>query len=141
MKKLPIMLIMAMFAVYAYAQNATRYKAANGITYKVGDTVKLGNGSGEDGSFSCMYLGGWAAALGYDQNGAAHQFKLDSAYANVPLVIKKIDWEYIKGGTAKRYYFVVSDGGTNDYNLYIDAAVKTHEVSPFDKNTAVAVQK
>ena len=141
MKKLPIMLLMAIFAVYASAQTANQYKAANGITYKVGDTVKLGTGSAEDGSFSCMFLGGWSAAMGYDQNGASHQFKIDSAYANAPLIIRKIDWEYIKGGTAKRYYFVVGDGGTNDYNLYIDAAVKTHEVIPFNMNTAVAVQK
>jgi hypothetical protein len=142
MKKLTMLLFTVMiFAVYANAQSLNCYKAANGVTYKVGDTVKLNTGSAKDGSFSCVVLGGWAAAMGYDQNGASNQFKINGDYANSPFIIKKIDWEYIKGGAAKRYYFVVGDEGTNDYNLYIDAAVKTHEVLPFNMQTAVAVQK
>jgi hypothetical protein len=139
MKTLPIVLIMVVFAIYAQAQNVNQYKASNGINYKVGDTVKLGSGSAENGSFSCMFLSGWNAAIGYDQNGAASQFKIGPAYANKQMIIHQIDWENIKG--AKRYYFVVGDDGTNDYNLYIDAAVKTHEVIPFNTSSTVAVQK
>lgn len=139
MKTLTIMLIMATFAISASAQSVKQYKAANGVNYKVGDTVKLGTGSADNGSFSCMFLSGWNAAMGYDQNGASSQFNIGPAYANRQMIIQKINWEYIKG--AKRYYFILGDNGTNDYNLYIDAAVKTHEVIPFNSSTAVAAQK
>lgn len=138
MKMLPIVLVITLFVVAAKAQTVRQYKATNGVSYKVGDTVKLGTGSANNGAFSCMYLSGWNAAIGYDQNGAASQFNVGSAYANKQMVIQEIDWESVRGG--KRYYFVVGDEGTNDYNLYIDAAVKNHEVLPFNTATAVAVK-
>ena len=139
MKTLPIALIMVVFAIYANAQNVNQYKAANGINYKVGDTVKLGTGSADNGAFSCMFLSGWNAAIGYDQNGASSQFNISAAYANKQLVIQKIDWENVNG--KKRYFFVLGDDGTSDYNLYIDAAVKNHEVIPFNSSATVAAQK
>jgi hypothetical protein len=138
MKKLSILLIVATFAIYAHAQTVSQYKALNGVSYKVGDTVKLGTGSGDNGSFACLFLSGWNAAIGYDQNGAGSHFSLTSDYANKPMVIQKIDWYYAKG--VKHYYFIVGDEGNNDYNLYIDAAVKTHEVLPFKMETAMAVK-
>jgi len=42
-----------MVCICAKAQD--QFKAVNGVTYKVGDTVRLGKGSGHNGSF--VYLG------------------------------------------------------------------------------------
>jgi hypothetical protein len=53
MKKL-ISICILLSPLLGMAQKIIEYKAANGITYHVNDTVKLGKGSGEDGSF--LYL-------------------------------------------------------------------------------------
>jgi hypothetical protein len=39
----------------------TEYPASNGINYKLGDKVKMYKGSGANGNFVNLYLGGWGA--------------------------------------------------------------------------------
>jgi len=60
MKKL-LFLICLLASVNCFAQKLTEYKAINGILYKIGDVVNLGEGSSRKGSFLYLKMGGWGA--------------------------------------------------------------------------------
>lgn len=111
-----VILIVLMFAGFStYAQkNLPQYKASNGITYQPGDTVRLGMGSGTNGEFLYVASGGLAPA------------GLSRAYAQRYTIIKKINNVKFKGQDS--YYFVVSMGNST-YNLGIENAIATCEVS------------
>lgn len=131
MKKTIIICCLLMTAKICFAQN--EYKASNGVTYHVKDTVKLGRGSNPNGSFNYLQLGGWSAALsgGYSNIG--------KGYANTAVVIKSIKKNKVKGVEA--IYFVVGGGNISNYMLQIEAAIQTCEVIPCASNdTPVAAE-
>jgi hypothetical protein len=83
MKKLLFLLLMLPF--WAMAQTIKEYKAINNITYHVGDTVRLGKGSANNGNFQFFQVGGWNAVLS-----RGHDLHIDDTYANRAVVIKSI---------------------------------------------------
>ena len=99
----------------------TQYKASNGVTYHVGDTIKLGRGSKTDGSF-----------LYFEDHGLIPNPRgvrnLPKEFANVGAVIKNIKTMRING--VDKYIFSVNPGGPMRYTVFIDDAIAACEVKP-----------
>jgi hypothetical protein len=116
MKK--IILLLLMVNSLANAQDRIlEYKASNNVTYKVGDNVQLGRGSGIQGTFVYLKISGWAA-------GSATQ--IGSAYGGSNVNIKKIKKATFKG--AEKIYFTVGGGNITNYSLEIEEAIASCEV-------------
>ena len=109
------------------AQKITQYKATNGITYHINDTVRLGRGSSTDGSF--LYL----EERGLPGPGN-HSHNLPKQFTNGAVVIKNIKKDNLAG--AEKYLFVVFPGGIFNYSLYIDDAILACEVVPCAQSAA-----
>lgn len=108
----------------AVAQKSiSEYAASNGITYRVGDTVKLGRGSEPNGDFRYLNIAGWAGAMSEDPHNSAHR-----NYSGFNAIVKRISYLNIKG--AKRYYFIVGVGNITNFRLHIEDAIETCEVKP-----------
>jgi hypothetical protein len=119
-----------------FAQKAENYLASNGKTYNIGDTIKLGRGSGQNESFLYLQLGGWAAVATYSTGQGADQHNIGRQYAGMNVVVKKIKSLKSKAGT--KIYLVVSGGNISNYNLLIEDAIATCEVADCNKQTATA---
>lgn len=104
-------------------QNHPEYKASNNVTYHIGDTVKLGRGSGNSGQFVFVYAAGLSG-------GAA----LPSHYASGNAVIKKVQTWKVKG--AVRWHLVVGVGLLTNYYIQIEDAIATCEVAQCNTPTA-----
>lgn len=136
-----LLLITILIPAIGFAQKINKYTATNGVTYHIGDTVRLGAGSGPSGTFMYLQMGGWAAALSYDVNKGPDQFNIGREYANTAVVVKKIKTNKIKG--IVKYYFTVGGGNITNYDLVIDDAIQACEVVPCNKNqqTTTIVQQ
>ena len=128
MKNIAVVVLLALVSLNSNAQKLNEYKAINGIIYHPGDSVKLGSGSGPNGTFVHLQLGGWGPMLTYDTNGGPDQLNIERGYANTSVIIKKIKRQKIKGVTM--VYFVVGGGNVTNYNLTIDDAISACEVLP-----------
>lgn len=115
--KLTIILTMLTFACFGQG-----YKAVNGVTYNVGDTLTLNVGSATDGSFQYFQLGGLKAGLTADMNKGKEQFNMGSLFSGLKIVVKKI--KTFKALGQSKTYFVIEGG----YYLYIDDAIKAKEI-------------
>lgn len=124
MKKITLLTIAILTLNFAQAQKKVEkleeYIASNGITYKIGDEVKLGRGSDTNGKFVYVNIGGWAVSTNPEEN------RLGAANAGLLVTIKKINkYNY------KRYkgiYFTVGGGNLTNYVLDIENAIATCEV-------------
>jgi hypothetical protein len=116
MKKIILLLLLVSGFVNAQ-EKLTEYKASNGITYKVGDMVLLGRGSGGQGTFVYLKIAGWAA-------GGATQ--IGSAYSGLNVEIKKIKLFKFKG--AEKIVFIVGGGNITNYSLEIEEAIASCEI-------------
>lgn len=112
-----------------FSRAQTQYKASNGVTYHVGDTVKLGRGSKQDGSF-----------LYFEDHGIIPNPRsvrnLPKEFANVGAVIKNIKTMRING--VDKYMFSVNPGGPMRYTVFIDDAIAACEVKPCAEATGAA---
>jgi hypothetical protein len=101
--------------------SVTEYKASNGVTYHVGDTVRLGRGTKADGSF-----------LYFEDHGLIPNPRsvrnLPKDFANVGAVVKSIKKTRING--VDKYMFGVNPGGPMRYTVFIDDAIEACEVKP-----------
>ncbi len=133
-------IVATVFVCIAFGANAQKqYKAINGITYHVGDTVRLGLGSSPGGTFLYLQMGGWAAAMSYDADKGPNQLNIGRGYANTAVIIKKIKSGRISG--VEKYWFVVGGGNLTNYNLYIDEAIQVCEVVPCQSSNNFAGQQ
>ena len=135
MKKL-LLLTCIVASANCFAQTHTSYKALNGLTYKIGDTVKLGRGSAPNGSFNYVEMGGFGAFLAHRQQ-RGDQLSIDKTYANTPAIIKKIKASQING--KQKTTFVVYSRGPANFNLTIDEAIQACEVLPCSNQPATGV--
>lgn len=117
-----------LIALFSVVKAQKEYKAINGITYHVGDTVRLGRGSSPSGTFMYLQMGGWGAMMSYSTYGGPNQLNIGRGYANTAVIVKKIKSGKIKG--IVKYYFVVGGGNITNYNLMIDDAIQVCEVTP-----------
>lgn len=138
MKKL--LFILFLLPLAAFAQDG--YKASNGKTYHVGDTIKLGRGSAPNGYFRYLNEGGWGMMMTYNSNRSESQFNAARSFSGMNVNIKKI--KTIKGHAGSvRTYFVVGAGTITNYWLFIEDAIATCEVAdcvqPTQQVSAAAV--
>lgn len=123
-----MLILMAAGNVFAQ-KRLNEYAASNGVFYREGDIVKLGRGSGENGRFVYLQMGGWARSLDDEEN------QIGSTYAGMAVNIKAIRIAKRKG--VEKVYFTVGGGNISNYLLFIEDAIATCEVTPCeDKNTA-----
>jgi hypothetical protein len=111
---------------YSFSQKKVEklkeYKANNGVTYKIGDSIKLNKGSNFNGSFNYVMIGGWAVSMNAEQN------KLPSTNQGLILTVKKI-----RKYNRKRYkgvIFTVGGGNITNYLLMINEAIEACEITP-----------
>jgi hypothetical protein len=101
--------------------SVTEYKASNGVTYHVGDTVRLGRGTKQDGSF-----------LYFEDHGLIPNPRstrtLPKDFANSAAILKSI--RKIKVNGVDKYMFSVNPGGPMRYTVFIDDAIEACEVKP-----------
>lgn len=129
MKK--IILLLLMVSAFASAQDkVTEYKASNSITYKVGDTIVLGRGSGHQGTFVYLKMAGWMVGT---------ETQIGSAYSGLNVIIKKIKLQKFKG--ASKMYFTVGGGNITNYSLEIEEAIATCEIKDCNSPQSTAVNK
>jgi len=115
MKKIILLLL---FTTFLFAQERLKeYKASNNITYKEGDTIALGRGSGGQGTFVYLKIAGIMA-------GSATQ--IGSSYSGLNVILKKIKSAKFKG--AEKVFFTVGGGNITNYMLEIEEAIATCEV-------------
>ena len=133
MKKIIFLIIAILTLNLTYGQKKreklSEFTASNGITYKIGDEIKLGQGSDTNGKFVYVNIGGWAVSTNPEAN------RLGAANAGLIVTVKKINkYNY------KRYkgvYMTVGGGNITNYTLDIENAIKTCEV----ENCTKEVQK
>lgn len=106
------------------------YKATNGITYHINDTVRLGKGSKPDGSFLYLEDRGLGLPMPVGPGGRSRggSRTLPKDYANAGVIIKSIKTVSVNG--INKYLFMVNTGGLVRYSMYIDDAVAACEVKP-----------
>ena len=121
MKKVSI-LILLLIPLLTQAQKITSYKAANGITYRIGDTVRLGKGSGDNGSFLYIEQKGMPFPSPRPSPG------LPKSFTNSGVIIKNIKNDSVNG--INKCLFMVSAGGPFRFSVYIDDAILACEVIP-----------
>jgi hypothetical protein len=138
MKK-ALFIIILLMPLFICAQKLTGYKAINGITYHIGDTVRLGLGSSPGGTFLYLQMGGWGAAMSYDSNAGPNQLNIGRGYANTAVIVKKIKAGKING--IAKYWFIVGGGNLTNYNLMIDEAIQVCEVIPCQSGSSAIGQQ
>lgn len=134
MKKILVTLFLIPTLIYSQKkEKLEEYTASNGITYKVGDTFKLGQGSDTNGQFVYVNMGGWMASTDPQAT------RLPAANAGLILTVKKI-----KQYNSKRFkgvYFTVGGGNITNYVVDIENAIKTCEVEICNKETVSSYDK
>lgn len=122
--RVSIVLFLALLCVNSLSAQKTKkieeYAATNGVTYKVGDEIKLGRGSDTNGRFVYVMMGGWAMSTNPEEN------RLGAANAGLLVTIKKIkkyNYKRFKG-----VYFTVGGGNITNYLLDIENAIATCEI-------------
>ena len=126
MKKAILITSLVLASFVLNAQNITEYKASNGITYHVKDTVKLGRGVGIDGIFLYLLPGGIESLE--DGAHSPDRMNIRKTFTNASVIIKKIKSKNIKGTI--KYWSVVTGGYIYPFNLSIEEAIQTCEVLP-----------
>lgn len=112
------------------AEQLEEFTASNGITYKIGDQVKLARGSDTNGKFVYVNIGGWAISSNPEQN------RLPATNAGLIVTIKKI-----KRYDTKRYksvIFIIGGGNITNYTMDIENAIATCEIENCKKGESVA---
>ena len=104
-----------------YAKKIDSYTASNGKTYHIGDQIKLGRGSGQNGIFVYLEIGGFlAAAEGLNGRDVP---QLDRNFSGRTVRVEKI-----KQLNSGQIIFTVSSKTMTYYSLDIENAIATCEI-------------
>ncbi|QEC79331.1 SHOCT domain-containing protein [Mucilaginibacter ginsenosidivorax] len=117
-------------------QKQTEYLASNGITYHIGDTIKMGHGTDPQGNFMYVQKGGWAKVVFSEPSQGSSQYNLDRSFAGSGAIIKKIRTE--KYHKLDRVIFTVGLGSISNCDMYIDDAIASCEIADCKKKGEVA---
>lgn len=102
-----------------------QYTASNGKTYNVGDTISIGRGSAQNGSFMYIQLNGLAMVSTIDKGGTTDDLNMDRRYADLKTVIRKVVDKKIAGQTKKCFTIKMDD---LNYLVYIESAIEAGEI-------------
>ncbi len=130
MKKQILLLVILFSGTIALGQpseNLNEYKASNGVTYKVGENLKLGYGSGQNGDFVYLTMEGW----GYGVS------SVGSGNASTEATIKKIK-KYSSEKRGTKVLFTLGAGNITNYSLDIEGAINSCEVADCKQNNEVS---
>lgn len=125
-----LLLLLAIFSYGNAQEKINEYTASNKVTYKEGDMITLGRGSGIQGTFVYLKIAGWMAG-GTTQIG--------SAYAGLNVEIKKIKKYKFKG--AEKTVFTVGGGNITNYSLEIEEAIGSCEIKDCNKQSPVTISE
>lgn len=129
-----LLLLVGMIGGKVFAQSKqkkTEYLASNGITYHIGDTIKMGHGTDPQGNFMYVQQGGWAKAVFSDPTQGSTQYNLDRSYAGSGAIVKKIRTE--KFHKLDRVIFTVGLGSISNCDMYIEDAITSCEIADCKK--------
>lgn len=117
--------------VLVLGQNLKEYKASNGRTYHVGDTLKIGMGSTSDGNFKYIQVTP-PPFFPPRPNGNGMSARKDFSMSTA--VIRKIKTASQMTGSDK-VVFTVKAGGIGTYDVWIAEAIAACEVTPCTNST------
>ena len=119
-----------LFSISTFAQQMESYTASNGITYNIGDEIVLGRGSGQNGMFVYLLMGGiYASSVP----------SIPSSYSGLKATIKKIKQQE---NMQNRLMFVVHvkvPMSVASFNLFIEDAIATCEIADCKKKDIAPV--
>lgn len=124
MKK-ALIAVFCLIPFIGFAQS--EYKASNGKTYHVGDTVKVALGSMADGNFKYIQAS-QPSFLPPRRNGNDLSARKDFARTNA--VIKKIKAGSRLTDNGNKVILVVNGNGLINYDIWIEEAIAACEVTP-----------
>lgn len=127
-KSILLLLFVTGFAIAQ--ERIPEYKASNNITYKEGDTIALGRGSGFQGTFVYVQVAGWLTGV--------QPVGIGSAYSGLNVVLKKIKKAKFKG--SEKIFFIVGGGNITNYQLIIEDAIASCEIKDCIKAVNQQVQ-
>lgn len=99
---------------------AQEYTANNGVTYHIGDTITLGDGTKPDGSFK--YVQYWGAKLMMLQSDNPESIFANRDYAGLDFVIKKFKKARVAG---REVMYFILDGSLA---VSVELAIKAGEI-------------
>lgn len=117
-----------------FAQDIKQYKASNGVTYRINDTVHLGKGSNSNGSFMFVQDRGLGFTLPGPQGRSAGGRGLPKDMSNGGVIIKSI--KKTTENNLEKYVFMVNGGGPLRFSLFIDDAISVCEVTPCKQSSS-----
>lgn len=120
-----ILAILSLTPFIGFAQN--EYKASNGKTYHIGDTVKVALGSMPDGNFKYI-LASQPSFLPPRRNSNDLSARRDLAHTNA--VIKKIKTGSRLTDNGNKTILVVKGNGLLNFDIWIEEAIAACEVTP-----------
>jgi hypothetical protein len=122
---------------FGLGKRLNEYLASNGKTYHVGDTVKLGQGSANNGTFRYVQYGGWMMFFQNGNSSDAHN--LDKGYSGYGVVIKKIHSFNANGN--QKVVMAVGIRQISNYDLWIEDAIASCEIVDCKGAKATTVQQ
>jgi hypothetical protein len=122
--------------VLGLGKKLSEYKASNGKTYHIGDTIKLGQGSSPNGTFRYVQYAGIASFMNMGQEGA-DSHNLERNASGYEAVVKKI--HQFKWHGAEKVVFAVGLGGANNFDLWIEDAITSCEIVDCKPKTQAVV--
>jgi hypothetical protein len=125
--------ILCLMPFIGFAQS--EYKASNGKTYHVGDTIKVALGSMPDGSFKYV-LASQPAFFPPRRNGNDLNARKD--FANTNTIIKKIKTGSRLTDNGNKTILVVKGNGLVNFDVWIEEAIAACEVTPCASPTSTA---
>jgi len=126
--KLALLMVLIAAPLLSFSQGITSYKATNGITYHLNDTIRLGKGSNANGSFVYIEDYGPGPIPPPDPNRAPSGRSLPKQFSNSTVLLKAIRKTSLNG--VDKYIFMVNPGGLFRFTMYIDDAISACEVKP-----------
>ena len=125
-----LFILFTLISCAGFAQDLTSYTAANGKTYKIGDTVKVAMGSMPDGNFKYIQ----ASPLLPPPSRNSYSLSARRDFANTITTIRKIKKSSSLSGSEK-IVLNVKVRGLVTYDIWIDEAISACEVTPCADNT------
>ncbi len=117
------LLVIFLFSCIAFSQKKLEsYTASNGVKYKVGDKVQLDIGSGCDGKFVYVSVGGIMMTMDAETN------MLPATSAGMIMRIKKI--KHFRTQVFNKVIFIMGINSVTNYNMDIEYALRVGEVHP-----------
>ena len=113
------------FGRHGSGTDLSEYKASNGLTYHLGDTIKLGRGSDVNGNYRYINLGGLQKLLARPGD---KRNTIDKNISGYGAILKKINSKRA-GGFEKVVFSIKVQGYPSNLDLYIEDAIATCEIA------------